>query len=410
MMNSNRPIAIAYDCLYPYTTGGGERQYRAFAEAMVRRGRSVEYLTSRQWDDGESPRESFAVRTVTPRLALYDSGGVRRSVAAARFALGLFLSLVRRRRAYSAVLVSGLPVLNVFAARLALAGSGVPVAVDYLEVWGRRQWIDYAGPLMGRVAWLLQRLAIAVTPIATCHSELSASRLRAEGLRGELLLSPGLIDDHTPGSAPSSVLEDAASVSTPFVLYAGRHIADKRVDSLPAAVAAARDSIPDLRLIILGSGPESPAIDSAIQAVDGEEWVERPGFVSEGELTRLMSSAAVLVNPSRREGYGLVVVEAAAHGTPVVLVADDSNAATELVTPDVNGEIAADVAPVSLANAITTVVRGGADLRRRTRAWYDEAVQTRTITRTVDAILAAFDRASKKTREAAHAPAQEGPL
>ncbi len=38
-------IAIAYDCLFPFTTGGGERQYRAFAEEMTRRGRDVDYLT-----------------------------------------------------------------------------------------------------------------------------------------------------------------------------------------------------------------------------------------------------------------------------------------------------------------------------------------------------------------------------
>ena len=47
-----------------------------------------------------------------------------------------------------------------------------------------------------------------------------------------------------------------------------------------------------------------------------------------------------LVLPSRREGYGLVVIEAAAHGTPSVVVADPDNAAVELVTEGVNGFIA----------------------------------------------------------------------
>lgn len=403
-MNDTRPVAIAYDCLYPYTTGGGERQYRAFAEAMVSRGESVEYLTARQWDEAHAPGESFGVRAVTPELALYDASGVRRSAAAARFAVGLFRSL--RRRSYSAVLVSGLPVLNVFAARLALLGSGTPLAVDYLEVWGRRQWIDYAGPLMGNVAWTLQRLAIAVTPIATCHSQLSANRLRAEGFRGELLLSPGLIDDHAGDSSPAP----APVADPPFVLYAGRHIADKRVEALPAAVAVARRTVPDLRLVILGDGPHSAVVDQAIRSAEAAAWTDRPGFVSAESLRELMASAAVLVNPSRREGYGLVVVEAAASGTPVVLVSDPSNAATELVTPGVNGAIAPDIDPASLGQAIATVLEGGAALRERTREWYADAVQTRTIGRTVDGILAAFDRARKKTRGARSASAQEGCL
>ena len=44
-----------------------------------------------------------------------------------------------------------------------------------------------------------------------------------------------------------------------------------------------------------------------------------------------MASALCMVPPSRREGYGLVVVEAAARGVPSVVVADPDNAATELV-------------------------------------------------------------------------------
>ena len=44
--------------------------------------------------------------------------------------------------------------------------------------------------------------------------------------------------------------------------------------------------------------------------------------------------------PSRREGYGLVVVEACAAGTPSVVVADPDNAATELIEEGVNGFVA----------------------------------------------------------------------
>lgn len=405
-MSERRPVAIAYDCLFPYTTGGGERQYRAFAEAMIDRGRPVEYLTARQWDDTHIPAERFVVRTVTGRLRLYDAEGVRRGAAAARFAAGLFTGLVRRRRSYDAVLVSGLPVLNVFAARLALVGSRTPLAVDYLEVWGRRQWVEYAGRVMGHVAWGLQRLAIALTPIATCHSQLSARRLRAEGFRGDLVVSPGLIDDRSVSPATTATTPS----DPPVVLYAGRHIADKRVESIPAAVAYARLTTPDLRLVILGSGPQSPAVDAAITAAHGESWTDRPGFVSETELADLMASAAALVNPSRREGYGLVVVEAAATGTPVVLVAGESNAATELVTPGVNGAVAESADADSLGGAIAEVIAAGDDLRARTREWYSQAIRTRTIGRTVDGILAAFGRSRQHNRGTRAGSTQEGPL
>lgn len=384
MSMTRRDIAIVFDCLYPLTKGGGERQYDAFARDLITRGEHVEYLTARQWE-GPAPEAPYRIEAITGRLRLYDDAGVRRSGAALRFATGVFGALRRRRRSTRAVIVSGLPVLNVFAARLALIGSRTPLIVDYLEVWGRAQWIAYSGVVMGTIAWLLQRVAIAMTPIATCHSQLSANRLRGEDFRGTLLVSPGLIDGTTASSPPRHATQP------PFVLYAGRHIADKRVESLPAAVAAARTAVPDLELVILGEGATTEQVRAEVGRVGGSAWTRMPGFIEQEELTDLMATAACLTNPSRREGYGLVVVEAAAHGTPVVLVADEGNAATELVDDGVNGYVAASDAADDLAAAIVACVRDGDRLRDSTYQWYQDAVQTRTISRTMDAIVAAID-------------------
>jgi glycosyltransferase involved in cell wall biosynthesis len=399
-------IAIAYDCLFPYTTGGGERLYRSYAEQLTDRGVDVTYLTALQWDEDLVPtRETgFSITPIVGRIRLYDDAGVRRFPAALRFAAGLFTALIRRRRDFHAIIVSGLPVLNVLAARAALVGSGTQVIVDYLEVWGRRQWVAYAGPAVGNIAWALQRIAIAVTPTATCHSRLTARQLEREGFRGTLLLSPGLID----GESRHRLTSDPAH--PPYVLYAGRHIPDKRVEFIPAAVAAARRRIPDLRLVLLGSGPSTADVDEAIREAEAESWTERPGFVSDDRLAELMGNAAVLVNPSRREGYGLVVVEAGAHGTPVVLVADDSNAATELVETGVNGFVSPTARPDDLADAIVRAVEGGVNLRRRARSWYEVSVKTRTVARTVDGILAEI-RSGDRRPEIPHRPSDviEGP-
>lgn len=375
-------IAIAYDCLFPHSTGGGERVYRSYAEHLQHRGIDVDYFTTRQWPADEAPaQDAFTVIPVTGALRLYDEKGVRRTSAALAYAWGLFRFLLRRRREYRAIIVSGLPILNVFAARAALAGSGTRIVVDYLEVWGRAQWIEYAGRVTGTVAWALQRIAVRLTPIATCHSQLTATQLQREGLRGRLAISPGLID----GDSPNRFSPEAAS--PPYAVYAGRHIPDKRVEVIPAAIAAAREQIPDLRLVVLGSGPSTSAVDDAITAVNGEAWTEREGFVSQERLDEIMAGAALLVNPSRREGYGLVVVEASAHGTPVVLVSDPGNAATELIEAGVNGYIADSTSPSDLGDTIVRAVRGGTTLRRSARSWYESAITTRTVARTVDGIL-----------------------
>jgi glycosyltransferase involved in cell wall biosynthesis len=383
-------IAVAYDCFFPATTGGGERQYRAFAEELARRGHRVTYLTAEWGSMAEGT--CFEVETVCGPLRLYDKRGVRRTAAALFYAFGLYRGLRRDRARFDAVVVSGLPVFNVFAARLALRGAATRLLIDYLEIWGRSQWQGYAGPLTGTVGWVLQRAAIALTPIATCHSQLSARRLRAEGLRGELLVSPGLIDKEL------DVTPRLERTDPPFALYVGRHIPDKRVEHIPAAVAAARKSVSDLRVVILGEGSTTAAVREAIEGTASGPWTSMPGFVSEYELHDLLGRAACLVHPSRREGYGLVVVEASAHGTPSVLVADEGNAATELIEPGVNGYIAVSAEPAILGEAIVRAVRQGDELRRTTRAWYEKAVEDRTIARTIDAILASIPRPESSRR------------
>lgn len=395
-MGRETSVAVAYDCLFPYSTGGGERQYRAQADELGRKGFDVEYLTAAQWDGPAPTEERFRIVELTGRLSLYSDGGVRRIPAALRYAGALFGALARRRRRYTAVIVSGLPIFNVFAARLALLGSGTRVVVDYLEVWHRRQWVEYSGTVTGTIAWLLQRAAVAVTPLATCHSQLTAARLRREGLRRPPVVSPGLIDAAVDVPPPSS------AAAPPYVLYVGRHIPDKRVEVLPAAVAVARESVPDLRLVILGTGPSSATIRAEVERVGGEDWTRFPGFVSETELSELLHGAVCLANPSRREGYGLVVVEANAHGTPVVLVEHEGNASTELIDPGVNGIVSPTTRPDDLARAISDVIDGGDDLRRTSRAWYDTAVETRTIRRTVEGVLSALPLpapATVKTKE-----------
>lgn len=374
---------MAFDCFYPLSTGGGERQYRLFAESFAAAGWQVDYLTRRQWDGDPPHVDGVEVLAVSGRTRLYDERGTRRPAASLVFAAGLFRHLVAHRRTYDAVLVSALPTVNVLAARAALLGSGTAFCADFLEVWRPEQWREYSGPVVGRVAAALQRLAVRTSPWVSAHSAMNAGRLRAEGARKEPVRSPGLIHGVEHIAFAADVPEP------PTVVFAGRHIPDKRVETIPAAIRHARHHVPDLRAVLLGDGPSRDAVAARVAELGLSDVVELPGFVSQAELERTIGRAAVLVNPSRREGYGLVVVEACAAGTPVVLVAAEDNASTELVEEGVNGFVASSTAAEELGAAIVRAVQGGPALRRRAREWFEEAARTRTAEAAAQAILAA---------------------
>lgn len=376
-------VAIIYDCLFPWSTGGGERLYRGLAEAFVARGHSVTYLTRTQWPADDPPRiAGVRVVAVSGRYGLYDEQGRRRLPAALRFALDVLRHLARHRRSYDAVLVSALPVLNVLAVRAALVGRRRPVVVaDWLEVWRSDQWREYSGALVGTVAAVLQRIGVRLSPRASCHAQGVADRLRTQGLRSAPVLSPGLI---AGGPAP---VPNRQPPLVPRVVFVGRHIPDKQVELVPRAVAQARRQLPELRATILGDGQQRPAVLAEVRRLGLEDVVDLPGFVSQDELDAAVREASCLVNPSVREGYGLVVVEACSVGTPVVLVRAEDNAAVELVEEGVNGFIAPSAAAVDLGRALVRAVLGGSELRSSTIAWFERAARERTVEATADQLL-----------------------
>ena len=105
-----------------------------------------------------------------------------------------------------------------------------------------------------------------------------------------------------------------------------------------------------------------------------------------------IAGAACIATASEREGYGLVVVEAAAHGTPSVIVAGSENAAVELVEDGVNGAIAAEASPQSLADAVVRVVRAGEPLRESTRRWFADNTSRLHIDASLDLVVESYNR------------------
>jgi glycosyltransferase involved in cell wall biosynthesis len=120
------------------------------------------------------------------------------------------------------------------------------------------------------------------------------------------------------------------------------------------------------------------------------EVVEAPGFVAGARVDEALARALCLVLPSRREGYGLVVVEAAAHGTPSIVVAGDDNAAVELIEPGANGVVSPSASSTDLAEAILRVSEGGAALRESTAAWFHRSREGLSLSRSLDTVTAAY--------------------
>jgi glycosyltransferase involved in cell wall biosynthesis len=374
-------ICLVYDCLFPHTIGGVERWYRSLAERLVESGCSVTYLTLRQWDGSESPAiAGVTVVAVGPRMELYNAAGRRRIRPALAFGLGVARHLWRNGSDYDVVHTCAFPYFSVLAAAALRFRGRYGLVVDWFEVWSRRYWREYLGWLRGEIGWRIQRRCVSVSQRAFCFSSLAARRLVEEGLAG----APAIVSCADVSSRPH------ADTHEHLVVCAGRQIPEKRVPAVVAAVAEARKTIPDLRARILGDGPELEAVRESIRRLNLDGAVDTPGRVPTDDVQDSIRRAMCVVSASTREGFGLIVVEAAACGTPTVVVASPDNAATELIEPGMNGVVASSAAPEVLGAAIAAVCQAGSAMQSSTAAWFERESERLSASSAVTEIISTY--------------------
>ena len=376
-------ICLVFDCLYPHTVGGAERWYRNLAESVARRDHNVTYLTLLQWDpDSGAGVPNVNVVAVAGRSELYAHG--RRSIGAQlRFALGVFRHLLLHGGRYDMVQTPALH-LSLLAVLAARPFRRFGLVVDWFEVWTREYWLDYLGGVAGRLGWFGQRVSARTKHEALCFSRRHSRRLEEMGHSGKITLIEGLLPPELAASEP------VPAEST--VVFAGRLIPEKQATKIVPAVALARARVPELRAMIFGDGPEREALLRLIDESGLDGAVQAPGFVASQLVEDAVKRALCFVFPSRREGYGTVVVEAAAVGTPTVVVDAPDNAAVELVEDGVNGIVAKSADPEDLGEAILRVHSAGPALRESTADWFRRNRERLSLEASVERVLAVYAR------------------
>jgi len=141
----------------------------------------------------------------------------------------------------------------------------------------------------------------------------------------------------------------------PTILFVGRLKKYKGIDVVlrAAAILAARH-LP-LRLEIAGKGDDRGRLEKLVDDLDLRDAVTFLGWIPDAEKVRRLQRAWVAVYPSPKEGWGLVNIEAAACGTPVV--ASDSPGLRESVREGHSGFLVSHNDATAWANALEPLVR-----------------------------------------------------
>jgi glycosyltransferase involved in cell wall biosynthesis len=118
--------------------------------------------------------------------------------------------------------------------------------------------------------------------------------------------------------------------SNPLVVCVSRLSHEKGVDIFVDAASMLGSTLPAARFVVVGEGPERPALEARIAAAGLGDRFRLAGAVPHAAVATWMTAADVIAMPSRREGHPNAAMEALACGRP--LVASQAGALTELVT------------------------------------------------------------------------------
>ena len=135
----------------------------------------------------------------------------------------------------------------------------------------------------------------------------------------------------------SGVADDVTDRESPYLLFFGRLSAEKGVDVLLRAFDAAAPSLPrDMRLIVVGDGPDAAEFRDLAVSLDSAPRIEFAGYQTGDALQTYVERASLAIASSRwRENMPYSIVEAFAAGTPVV--GTRIGGIPELVTDGVTG-------------------------------------------------------------------------
>ena len=242
-------------------------------------------------------------------------------------------------------------------------------AAGYANQLGRRVLLYELRPPLSWLAYALEGLQYRTyrrTPFL-CYSESTRSDLAEVGIPPENIRAFPLGVDH------SRYFPAGEKAPAPLFLFVGRLVRMKRADVCVRAMQHVLRRRPDAHLAIVGYGPEERRIRKLVAALGLEHAVSlvtRDALffdrVPGDRKVELMRRAWVHVLPSVKEGWGMVVTEAAACGTPSI-VSDVTGLRDSVRAGETGLVVSANPSAEELADAMVRLA-DDEDLRRRLSA------------------------------------------
>lgn len=212
-----------------------------------------------------------------------------------------------------------------------------------------------------------EEYGVRLYPNLVVLSEDMRQRMQARHPRGRVEVIPNGVPDE---------LFDIPPHAGDHLLFLGRiEVEAKGIDLLLQALAAIPEACRP-RLVLAGNVQDADALEHWLNATGTRPWVDVRGPYDAAERVRLLQACRALVMPSRWETFGMVIAEANAAGTPVVLcdrapMNEVAGPGSWRVSPEDVGALAAGMQQAMAAPDAELLHRGACDRAHARRYDWD---------------------------------------
>jgi len=302
--------------LYPPWLGGAERQAQALACELVRQGHAVTVVT--RWFHGLPSKEVLDGVEVCRAIRTWDCG----PMFGVTYVLSLAAYLLRQRKRFDVIQATYL-YLDAFTAALLRGILRRPLVVrpacggvdgDVRRLGQLRFWPLVRSWDRPTVSFVRRTIQARTDMLVALSCELEEELLAAGFAADRITRIPNGID--VSRFRPRSPAPFSAQETGPTLLFVGRLHAQKNLPVLLRAAAELSSRWPNLRVVLVGDGPERGRLEGLTNDLGLERRVRFAGEVP--DVLPFLHAADLFVHPSRAEGMPGALLEAMACGLPCV--------------------------------------------------------------------------------------------
>lgn len=312
-------IAIICEAVFPENKGGLERWMAWLASGLSHKGHLVFYLNASGVNE---VRNGVVYKSITNKSWSYSKKNTRSILQAINFSRKLFIQL--RKTDYEVIYSAQAPVISLLFIKIAnFKIKKSLLIIEWLEIWSYSYWLEYVGRIFGLIGYLIQSLGLKVGDVKVCFTDRVYVRLKNIKKQNLVYKLPGICMENSP-NFPASFRQKED------IIFLSRFVKEKNPLLAINAVVEYKKLGWNGVFFLIGSGPMESKIKKHVSQRGASDFVKVLVNIPDSEVTEMMKSSFVLLHTSKREGFGLSMVEAACQGVPTILIDYPENASIDL--------------------------------------------------------------------------------